>query len=378
MTIATPSRHQARNDPSRHQARNVPSCRQARDKPSRRQVRHALAVLAGLALTALSAGHAHAQGTLTMYCGVDEAWCRAMANTYQKQTGVKVDMIRMSAGETYARIRAEKDNPQADIWWGGTGDPHLQAAGDGLTEPYVSPLLPKLRDWARRQAAIAKNRTVGIYLGALGFGYNKDELARRELTAPACWADLIKPEFKGDVQMADPNASGTACTALATIVQLMGEDKAFAYFKALNANINEYPKTGAAPALAVGQGETLIGIAFQHDIVNVARNGKPARVVSPCEGTGYEIGSMSLIKDAPHMAEAKKYYEWALTPEAQTLAAANGSFQIPSNPATPVPPESPDLSKVKLIEYDFATYGSAATRNRILARWASDVKNAPK
>jgi len=78
------------------------------------------------------------------------------------------------------------------------------------------------------------------------------------------------------------------------------------------------------------------------------------------------------------MAEAKKFYEWALTPEAQKLAAPAGSFQIPSNPETPVPPESPDLSKVRLIEYDFASYGSAATRNRILARWASDVKNAPK
>ena len=57
--------------------------------------------------------------------------------------------------------------------------------------------------------------------------------------------------------------------------------------------------------------------------------------------------------------------------------------KVPSPPylattETPVPPESPDLSKIKLIEYDFATYGSAATRNRILARWASEVKGAPK
>jgi iron(III) transport system substrate-binding protein len=337
-----------------------------------------LHTLAGaLVLTTVAGLQAKAQGTLVMYCGVDENWCRSMATTYQKETGVKVDMVRLSAGETYARIRAEKDNPHADIWWGGTGDPHLQAASDDLTEPYVSPLLPKLRDWAQRQAAIAHNRTVGIYLGALGFGYNKEDMARRKLTPPACWADLAKPEFKGDVQMADPNASGTAWTMLATVIQIMGEDKAFAYLRQLNGNINSYPKTGAAPALATGQGETLIGVAFQHDIINVARSGKPVQVVSPCEGTGYEIGSMSLIKDAPHMAEGKKFYEWALTPDAQKLAAPAGSFQIPSNPETPVPPESPDLSKVKLIEYDFATYGSAATRNRILARWASEVKAGP-
>ena len=91
--------------------------------------------------------------------------------------------------------------------------------------------------------------------------------------------------------MADPNSSGTAWTMLATIVQLMGEDKAFEYLKALHKNINEYTKAGAAPALATGQGETLVGIAFQHDVIDVAEHNKPVAVVSPCEGTGYEIGS---------------------------------------------------------------------------------------
>ena len=339
-----------------------------------------LSIWLGLAAIAAlpTVPHAAQSATLEMYCGVDEAWCRAMANAYQRDTGTTVDMIRLSAGETFARLRAEKDNPRGDIWWGGTGDPHLQAADEGLTEPYTSPQLPKLRDWAQRQAKIGKNRTVGIYLGALGFGYNTTDMTKRKLTPPACWADLIKPEFKGEVQMANPNASGTAWTMLATIIQLMGEDKAFDYFKALHKNVNEYTKTGAAPALATGQGETLIGIVFQHDLVNVARSGKPVTVVSPCEGTGYEIGSMSIIHGAPHIDEAKKFYEWALTPAAQTLAGQNGSFQIPSNPATPVPPEAPDVSKMKLIEYDFATYGSSATRSRILGRWTNEVQGGAK
>ncbi|TAN00775.1 MAG: ABC transporter substrate-binding protein, partial [Rhizobiaceae bacterium] len=253
-----------------------------------------------------------------MYCGVDEAWCRAMATTYQKETGVDVDMTRMSAGEIYARLRAEKANPQADIWWGGTGDPHLQAADEGLTEEYKSPKLPELYDWAQKQAVRSKYRTVGIYLGALGFGYNSDDLKQRNLKAPECWADLIKPEFQGEVEMADPNSSGTAWTALATIVQLMGEDKAFDYFKKLNKNIAEYTKAGAAPAMAMAKGETMVGIAFQHDIIFAAKQNHAVKVVSPCEGTGFEIGSMSIIKGARHLDEAKKFYEWALTPAAQS------------------------------------------------------------
>ncbi len=328
-----------------------------------------------LAVLGLAGAARAADRTLVMYCGVDEPWCRAMATTYQKETGVNVQMTRMSAGEIYARLRAEKANPQADIWWGGTGDPHLQAAEEGLTAEYQSPQLANQRDWAQKQAARSKNRTVGIYLGALGYGYNADDLKQKKLKAPECWADLTKPEFKGEIEMADPNSSGTAWTMLATLVQLMGEDQAFAYLKQLNKNIAEYTKAGAAPALAVGKGETLVGISFQHDVINAAKQNPAVKVVSPCEGTGYEIGSMSVVAGAKHADEAKKFYDWALTVDAQKLAAPTGSYQIPSNKGTPVPPEAPDLSKIKLIDYDFAKYGSSAVRTRILKRFSDEVRN---
>jgi iron(III) transport system substrate-binding protein len=332
-------------------------------------------LLALLGLAVYGAAPAKAAGTVVVYCGVNEEWCRAAATEFEKQSGIHVDMTRQSAGEIYARLRAEKDNPRGDIWFGGTGDPHLQAASDNLTEPYQSPSIPKLRDWAQKQAKRSQYRTVGLYLGALGFGYNGPEMAKRHLTAPACWSDLIKPEFKGEVEMADPNSSGTAWTMLATIVQLMGEDKAFSYLIQLNKNIDQYTSAGAAPAMAVGQGETLVGIAFQHDMIDAAKHHPEVKVVSPCEGTGYEIGSMSLIKGARHLDEAKKFYEWALTPAAQAIAARTGSYQMPSNTETPVPPEAPDISKIKLIEYDFDKYGSSDTRKRLLTRWTQQVKN---
>ena len=69
------------------------------------------------------------------------------------------------------------------------------------------------------------------------------------------------------MQVADPNSSGTAYTLLATVVQLMGEDKGFDYLKRLHRNVNQYTKSGAAPAKATSLGETLIGITFQHDMV---------------------------------------------------------------------------------------------------------------
>lgn len=316
--------------------------------------------------------------SLTVYCGVDEAWCQLMARAFEEETGITVDMTRKSAGEIYAQLRAEKDNPKGDIWWGGTGDPHLQAAEEGLTEEYKSPMLDQLQPWAIKQAEAAGNRTVGVYSGALGFGYNKDLLAKNNLPEPKCWADLIKPEYKGQIQVANPNSSGTAYNLLATIVQIMGEEKGFEYLKALHKNINQYTKSGSAPIKAAGLGETTIGIVFVHDAVAQTVAGFPIVPVIPCEGTGYEIGSESIIKGARNLDAAKKFYDWALTAEVQSRAPEVNSFQVPSNKAAKQSDKAPDLSKIKLIDYDFKKYGSSEERKRLLKKWDDEVASLPQ
>ncbi len=327
----------------------------------------------------LMAGTALARAdNLTLYCAADEAWCQQIKTTFEAETGITVDMTRKSSGETYAQLRAEASNPKGDVWWGGTGDPHLQAAEEDLTVAYESPMRGELHDWAIRQAEAAGNKTIGVYSGALGFGYNKDLLAKNNLPEPKCWADLTKPEYKGQIQMANPNSSGTAYTMLATIVQLMGEDKGFEYMKALHKNINQYTKSGSAPIKAAGLGETTVGIVFMHDAVAQSAAGFPIVTVAPCEGTGYEIGSMSLIKGARNEASAKKFYDWALSADMQSRAQDVKSFQLPSNKSAKASPLSPDLSSIKLIEYDFKKYGSSEERKRLLQKWDTEVSTLPQ
>lgn len=330
--------------------------------------------LAAFAATALTPVSASAAGKLTVYCGVQEEWCQAMVTAFTKKTGVDVSMTRKSAGEVYAQVKAEAANPKGDIWWGGTGDPHLQAAEEKLTMAYSSPLLKDMAPWALSQAKESGNRTVGIYAGALGFGYNTEQMAKKGVKAPACWKDLLDPAYKGEVQMANPNSSGTAYNMLATMVQIMGEDQAFDYLRKLNANVNQYTKSGAAPVIAAGRGETLIGIAFMHDGVTQTVRGFPVKVVAPCEGTGYEIGSQSIIEGARNLENAKLWYDWALTPEAQNIGATVESFQVPSNKNATTPKESPNLGEIKLIDYNFKLYGSAAERQRLLSKWDKEIK----
>ncbi|TIM14019.1 ABC transporter substrate-binding protein [Mesorhizobium sp.] len=334
--------------------------------------------LAATAVMLVSAASSAYADSLTLYCSADEAWCQQIKTSFEEKTGITVDMTRKSSGETYAQVRAEAGNPKGDVWWGGTGDPHLQAAEEGLTEEYMSPMRGELHDWAIKQAEAANNKTIGVYSGALGFGYNKDLLAKGNLPEPKCWADLTKPEYKGHIQMANPNSSGTAYTMLATMVQLMGEDKGFEYLKALHANINQYTKSGSAPIKAAGLGETTIGIVFMHDAVAQTAAGFPIVTVAPCEGTGYEIGSMSLIKGARNPEAAKQFYDWALTAEMQSKAKDVKSFQLPSNKNATASELSPDLSTIRLIDYDFKKYGSSAERKRLLQKWDTEVSTLPQ
>jgi iron(III) transport system substrate-binding protein len=252
---------------------------------------------------------------------------------------------------------------------------HLKAAQEGLTEDYKSPLVSELQPWALAQAETSGFRTVGIYAGALGFGYNSTMVTENP---PACWKDLLDPRFKDDVQVANPNSSGTAYMMLATMVQLLGEDEAFAYLKDLHANISQYTRSGSAPIRAAATGESAIGIVFMHDAVAQAVEGAPIVTVAPCEGTGYEVGPMSLIKGGPNSDAAKAFYDWALSAKAQEIGVTAKSFRVPSNRNAATPPEAPKLADIKLSDCDFARFGSSEVRNALLARWDAEIGALPK
>ena len=157
-----------------------------------------------------------------------------------------------------------------------------------------------------------------------------------------------------------------------------GEDDGFDFMKALHKNINQYTKSGSAPIKAAGRGENTIGIVFMHDAVKQAVSGFPIKVVAPCEGTGYEIGSMSIIAGARNMDSAKAFYDWALSTDAQNLALEVNAFQVPSNVGAETSPSAPDMSTIKLIDYDFVKYGSSDERKRLLKKWDDDVSVLPQ
>ena len=333
-----------------------------------------------LAITLLGgAADALAQGSLNLYCSSpNTAWCQGMANGFEKATGTKVAVVQKATGEMLAQIKAERANPKGDIWWAGPGDSYLQAAEEGLLETYRSPNLVELHDWARRISEISKYQVSGVYGGILSLGYNTELQQKKKLPVPKCWKDLVDPAYRGEIMLGNPNSSGTAYLMLATLVQVFGEDEAFRYLKAVGANVASYARSGIGPMTAVKRGEVYLGSSVLHGVVNEIVAGFPVLPVLPCEGVGYEIGSMAIVKGARNLDAAKKFVDWALTADAQKIGLEVKEYALPTNRSVPLPPQVPKLSDVKVIDYDFARYGSSETRKRLLERWEKDVNASLK
>lgn len=297
---------------------------------------------------------------LNIYSALPETELPMYFEAFKNETGITVNFVRLSAGEIFSKLKVEKNNPQASIWHGGNCDTFIAASKAGLLEPYASPELKNTPDRYKDP----DNYWSPIYIGALSFVVDKNWFAERNLAYPASWNDLLKDEFRGEISMAHPGTSGAAYTILATVVQLMGEDQAFEYFKKLNNNIRQYTKAGAAPAKNVALGEAAIGIGFSHDNLKPAGEGYPVALSFPQEGTGYEIGSVALIKNGPaaERKNAEKFIDWCLSKSAQDVYSKNNSYRLPVNTLSAAPPEAVSISELKVIDYDFIWAGDNRTR----------------
>lgn len=307
---------------------------------------------------------------LTMYIGVVEEQALKIAEEFEKESGIKVNFVRMSGGEILGRIRAEKENPHASVWYGGSADSFVAAEQEGLLQPYVSPnaaqIAPQFKD--------GDGYWTGIYQGYLGFICDERYFDDNHLELPKSWDDLLKPEFKGQIMLANPGSSSTGYLILSTAVQMKGGEEGLKYMKELNGQVKQYTKSGEAPAKSAALGECAVGITFLHNGIRMMKEGFTNISLSvPEEGTSYELGSVAMIKGAPEEEAAKIFIDWCLTPECQEIGQKyTNSFQFLTNPDSKTPPEAEALKETKLIDFNFKWSGE--NKDRLLEAWDNAVK----
>ncbi len=319
-----------------------------------------------LSLTSIS----FAGGKLVIYSSVDEGNTKKILDAFTEDTGIKVSFVHLSSGPALARIEAEKNRPQADVWLGAPYENHIIAKDRGLTQPYVSPnakdLAPNFKD--------KDGYWTCFYMNPLGFGVNMDQLKKLNAPLPESWEDLLKPVYKGQIQAPTPQSSGTAYNMMMTLITLMGEDKAFEYMAKLNKNIQTYTSSGTGPSKAVAVGQCAIGIQFTPAFFEFIDKGYPLKVVFPKEGVGFESPAVSIIKGAKHLDEAKKLVDWLISKKGQDTLSLKKTFFYPVLPSAALGKGMPPFSSLKIISFD----GEWAAKNkkRLVQRWVNEVLSA--
>lgn len=315
-------------------------------------------------------------GEITIYTALEDDQIEGYLKVFNEAyPNIKVNTVRDSTGVITARFLAEKDNPQADVVWGLAATSLLVADQEGMLEPYAPAGLDRID--AKFRDPNNPPHWVGNDVWMSAFCVNTVEMEKLKLTMPTTWEDLLKPEYKGHIVMPNPNSSGTGFLSVSAILQMMGEEKGWAYLDKLHENMGQYTHSGSKPCKMAGAGEYAIGISFDYRALTQKADGEPIEAVFPKEGSGWDMEANALVKKATINPAAKTFLDWAISDSAMKEYAQ--SFSITgAKTDVPVPAGFPGDPQAQLIKNDFVW--AAANRDAILAEWLKryDAKSEPK
>lgn len=320
-------------------------------------------LLAGLVVLSATANAAE----LNAYTIMPEKYASQIFAEFIKDTGIKVNFLRFSTGEALARLTAEKGNPQVDVLLGGPADMYAAGVTEGILEAYR----PANSEAISSSYRDPNNYWTGIGLIPLCFLTNTKFLEKNKMQAPTKWADLLDPRYKNNLQMADARTSGTATERIYSLVKVMGEDEAFKFQKAMNANVQMYTKSGAGGAMPIATGQCASGIFYIVDALDIQQQGYPVTITYPEDGVSFGIEATGVVKGGKNNAEAKKFVDWATSKKFAEFIVANKINYVPTRNDVKTSNPILDLTKIKTISVDVTWKGEK--RKEFTQRWINEV-----
>jgi iron(III) transport system substrate-binding protein len=335
-----------------------------------------------LAIVALAMGlvapvaSAQEKTSITVYTALEADQLKAYKAGFEAaHPDVEIRWVRDSNGVITARLLAEKAAPKADVVMGVAATSLMLMDQEGMLQSYapagLDHLKPALRDHRPQPT------WVGMDVWASALCVSKVEREKLGLPLPARWTDLTDPAWKGRITMPNPASSGTGFLMVSAWLQMMGEEKGWAFMDALDRNIASYSHSGSKPCKQAATGEFAIGLSFEYRANKLIEQGAPIELVLPAEGLGWDMEAVGIVKGTAHVAAARTLLDWAVTPEANALYAQNFAIVARPEVQTRLPHVPADL-ETRLIKQDFAW--AAANRERILTEWSRryDAKSEAK
>lgn len=324
--------------------------------------------LLGTLVSTLPTAHA---GTVTAYTALEEDEIKEyMAAAKKDLPDVDVKVLRLSTGDLGARILAEAANPQHDVIWGWAVTNMMDPRITALLEAYA----PKGGDKLAKNDKAADNKWFASTGYMAAFCVNTEVLKAKKLPMPTSWKDLTNPVYKGEVVMPNPISSGTGYLQIAALLQSHGNDEGWKLLKSIDGNVAQYIKSGSRPCKLARAGEFAIGTSLAFAAMKSVEEGYPVKMVIPTDGAGYELEASGLMAASKNKADAKRFLDWTLSPNAAALYTKYKEIVtisgVPQSKAAVAAGLPADLSKV-LYPMDFTK--SAKERDAILASWQKSI-----
>ena len=300
----------------------------------------AISILLGLVSTGASA-----QQKLFVYTSMKESMVGDLKIAFiKKYPDIKLDFQSAGAGKLMAKIAAERESGKimADVLWTSEVPDFYQLKAQGLLLPYIpsesKAILNPLPDYDGSFTAVR--------LGTLGIAYN----TRLIKEAPKTWADLQKPAFKGAYGIANPALSGTAYMSVAVLSKTFG----WAYFEGLRANGAKMGKGSGQVVDDTASGDLVASLAVDYITLDKVDKGATLALVYPPEMLVIP-SPIAIFRNSPNADAAKKFVDFVLSKEGQTMIANEGTLPVRADVKVPerfkLPPVQDAMKRAMKIDY---------------------------
>jgi len=249
--------------------------------------------------------------------------------TYERlHPEVDVRWLDMGSQEVYDRLRAEKANPQADVWYGGPAEIFGRGARDELLAPYR----PRWADAVPPESRHARDLSFGLYRTPAMIVYNSAAVPAAE--APREWDDVLLPRWKGKVLIRDPLASGTmraifGMVLARSVTETGSPARGFEWLRRLDAQTKEYVVNGTLLMEKIVRREGLVTLWDLPDVLLERAGGAPLAFAFPPSGSPVIDDAVALVRGGPHPDAARALIDWLGSADAQRLAAES-AYRLPA------------------------------------------------
>jgi iron(III) transport system substrate-binding protein len=279
---------------------------------------------------------------VVLYTAHEDAIVNGMVPLFEKESGIKVEYVKMASGDVIKRVVAEQANVQCDVIWS-IGGEQLEA-NNAILAPYT----PK--DWDKVNPIFKVGTNWLPYTGIMNVFVVSTKMLK-EGQYPKSWTDLGDARFAKMISTARPDKSGSAYMQLANVLTIY-KDKGWEVYKAILKNAVVSNSSGAVPKF-VNDGELSVGITLEDNAYRFVLGGGPVKIVYPADGAVAAPDGLALVKGAPNAEAGKIFIDWCLSKSTQEYLM-DKMFRRPVRTDCKEPAGLPSVKEIKTVPYDFA------------------------